>query len=61
MKGWLLSEDQKNALADALTALSTTEAMEQKYGLKGSPSGLRFARPEGLLPFPVTTNKKSRL
>ena len=35
LKGWLLSEDQKNALADALTALSTTEAMEQKYGLKG--------------------------
>ena len=35
LKGWLLNNSQIDALADALENLSTTEAMEQKYGLKG--------------------------
>ena len=35
LKGWLLNNDQIDALADALEKLSTSEAMEKKYGLKG--------------------------
>ena len=35
LKGWLLREEQINALADGLEALSTEAAMEEKYGLKG--------------------------
>ena len=34
LKGWKLSEKQKTAVADALRALCTPEAMEEKYGLK---------------------------
>ncbi|MBQ2228079.1 MAG: DUF1015 family protein, partial [Firmicutes bacterium] len=34
LKGWKLSENQKTAVADALRALCSPEAMEEKYGLK---------------------------
>jgi len=46
LKGWKLSDDQINALADALSALATTEAMEEKYGLQGV-SPLLFAVGDG--------------
>ena len=35
LKGWLLTESQKDALAEALAAMASPEAMERKYGLKG--------------------------
>lgn len=35
LKGWLLTEGQKDALASALAAMASSEAMEEKYGLKG--------------------------
>ena len=35
LKGWLLNEGQIDALAASLEKLSTSEAMEAKYGLKG--------------------------
>ena len=35
LKGWLLTEGQKDALAEALASMASPEAMERKYGLKG--------------------------
>ena len=35
LKGWLLREEQMDALADALEAMMTPDAMEKKYGLSG--------------------------
>ena len=35
LKGWKLTDAQMDALADALEVLGTSEAMEEKYGLKG--------------------------
>ena len=46
LKGWKLSEQQIDALADALTRLSSDEAMETKYGL-GGIAPLLFAVGDG--------------
>lgn len=46
LKGWKLSNCQIDAVADALTALTTEEAMEKKYGLKGQKP-LLFAVGDG--------------
>ena len=35
LKGWKLSQTQIDAVAEALTGLTTDEAMEKKYGMKG--------------------------
>ena len=35
LKGWQLTQEQIARLADALSALTTAEAMEKKYGLSG--------------------------
>ena len=35
LKGWKLSDEQIDRLADALEALTTPEEIEEKYGLKG--------------------------
>ena len=34
LKGWKLTDAQMDAVADALAAMCTPEAMEKKYGLK---------------------------
>ena len=46
LRGWQLRDDQIDRLADALTALTTGEAMEEKYGLTGA-APLLFAVGDG--------------
>lgn len=46
LKGWKLSENQINNVADALSGLMTEEAMEKKYNLKGA-APLLFAVGDG--------------
>lgn len=46
LKGWKISENQINNVADALSGLMTEEAMEKKYNLKGA-APLLFAVGDG--------------
>ena len=46
LKGWKLTDAQMDAVADALTAMCTPEAMEKKYGLKNA-APLLFAVGDG--------------
>ncbi len=46
LKGWLLTEAQQDAAADALVALQDQEAQAEKYGLKGA-APLLFAVGDG--------------
>lgn len=46
LTGWKLTDDQVDAVADALTALCSSEAMEKKYGMK-DVSPLLFAVGDG--------------
>ena len=46
LKGWKLTDAQKDAVADALAAMCTPEAMEKKYGLKDA-APLLFAVGDG--------------
>ena len=46
LRGWKLTAEQMDAVADALTALCTPEAMERKYGLRDA-APLLFAVGDG--------------
>ena len=46
LKGWKLTDAQMDAVADALAAMRTPEAMEKKYGLKDA-APLLFAVGDG--------------
>ena len=46
LKGWKLTDAQMDAVADALAAMCTPEAMEKKYGLKDA-APLLFAVGDG--------------